>query len=109
MTAPAQAAAEQHPCPGSCGRTGTRLYPGGWRCPDHTPARLAGQPEPDTARYCAPYRCYCHRDVCGSVTGPLEPIRLTVLDRNAIASGKRRARSLEEYREAQAQVRGWPA
>ena len=93
------------PCPGSCGRTDTRPYACGWRCPEHTPARLAGQPEPDTARYCAPYRCYCHRKECASVTGPLEPITPTVVDIRAAASGKRRV-PLGEYRNAQAQVHG---
>jgi Bifunctional DNA primase/polymerase, N-terminal len=39
------------PCGGwtgesACGATPARLYPAGWRCADHTPARLAGQPEP---------------------------------------------------------------
>lgn len=58
-------------------------------------------PEPDVARYCAPYRCYCGRAVCDAVVGPVEPITQTVIDINAIKSGKRRA-SLAEYREAQA-------
>jgi hypothetical protein len=31
---------------GPCGAVPARLYPAGWRCADHTPARLAGQPEP---------------------------------------------------------------
>lgn len=26
---------------------GLRLYPSGWRCPLHTPAAIAGEPEPD--------------------------------------------------------------
>lgn len=31
-----------------CGTTETiRLFPCGWRCPLHTPAALAGEPEPD--------------------------------------------------------------
>jgi Bifunctional DNA primase/polymerase, N-terminal len=39
------------PCGGwtgnsTCGASPARLYPAGWRCADHTPARLAGQPEP---------------------------------------------------------------
>lgn len=30
-----------------CGTTtGVRLYISGWRCPEHTPAALAGRPEP---------------------------------------------------------------
>jgi hypothetical protein len=90
-------------CPGSCGRTDTRLYACGWRCPAHTPARLAGRPEPDTARYCAPLRCYCGN--CDSYDRPLEPVTVTVVDFRAVASGKRRA-PLADYRAAQAQVRG---
>jgi hypothetical protein len=36
-----------HRC--GCGSTaGVRLYISGWRCPLHTPAALAGHPEPDT-------------------------------------------------------------
>lgn len=31
-----------------CGRTDTRLYLVGHACPEHTPAALAGRPEPDT-------------------------------------------------------------
>jgi hypothetical protein len=35
-----------------CGATPARLYLPGWRCPAHTPAALAGRPEPGTARHC---------------------------------------------------------
>jgi hypothetical protein len=83
---------------GSCGRPDTRPYACGPRCPDHTPAQLLGRPEPDTARYCAPDRCYCGG--CPSAGRPLEPITRTVVDVRAVASGKRRA-SLGAYREAQ--------
>jgi len=31
---------------GTCGATPARLYLTGWRCPAHTPAALAGRPEP---------------------------------------------------------------
>ena len=31
-----------------CGATPTRFYPVGRRCADHTPAALAGKPEPDS-------------------------------------------------------------
>ena len=88
---------------GSCGETaGVRLYACGPRCPAHTPAKLAGHPEPDTARYCAPYRCYCGG--CPSYERPLEPIAATVVDIRAIASGKRRS-SPTGYRDAQADSR----
>lgn len=32
----------------SCDVRGERRYKDGWRCPRHTPARLAGRPEPPT-------------------------------------------------------------
>jgi hypothetical protein len=35
---------------GSCGAP-ARLYPAGWRCADHAPARLAGKPEPPAAHF----------------------------------------------------------
>jgi len=44
---------------GPCGATPTRLYPAGWRCPAHTPAALAGRPEPGAGRYCPPAICWC--------------------------------------------------
>jgi len=88
-----------------CGSAETRPYACGPRCPVHTPAALAGQPEPDSRRYCAPARCYCDSETCTATSGPLEPITKTVLDARAVASGKRRA-GLGEYRDAQAQVHG---
>jgi hypothetical protein len=91
-----------HAC--GCGATaGVRLSACGWRCPAHTPAALAGRPEPGSARYCAPLRCYCGG--CASYGRPLEPVLATVVDVRAVASGRRRVRSLAEYRAAQAQVR----
>ena len=97
---PGQLATTRQPCP--CGRADTRLYAEGWRCPAHTPAARAGRPEPDSARYCAPARCYCGQHP--GYQRALEPITATVVDRDAIASGRRRA-PLGAYREAQAQVR----
>jgi hypothetical protein len=44
---------------GPCGATPARLYPAGWRCTAHTPAALAGQPEPGAGRYCPPAICWC--------------------------------------------------
>ena len=44
---------------GPCGATPARLYPAGWRCPAHTPAALAGRPEPGAGRYCPPALCWC--------------------------------------------------
>jgi hypothetical protein len=53
-----------HPCGypgpgGTCGAPPARLFPGGWRCPGHTPAALAGKPEPGAGRYCPPTVCWC--------------------------------------------------
>lgn len=95
----------EHPCTyRSCGRLDTRPYQcgGRWRCPDHTPSALAGQPEPDSARYCLAI-CYCGQ--CPhSGRAPAAPIRDTVVDFRHIASGKRREPDPGRYREAQAQV-----
>ena len=44
---------------GPCGTTPARLYPAGWRCAAHTPAALAGRPEPGAGRYCPPVLCWC--------------------------------------------------
>lgn len=84
-----------------CGSADVALYAAGYRCPQHTPAALAGRPEPGQGRYCAPYRCYCGS--CPSWHRPLEPVTPTVIDARAIASGKRRS-SLTTYRNAQAQL-----
>ena len=42
-----------------CQATPARLYPAGWRCAQHTPAAIAGQPEPGASRYCPPAICWC--------------------------------------------------
>ena len=82
-----------------CGSADTRLYACGYRCPSHTPAALAGQPEPDSKRYCAPSRCHCGG--CPSWT-PDSAYRIgdTILDVKAVVSGKRRS-NLAQYRSAQ--------
>ena len=59
MTSP-----EDRPCgwygpDGTCGATPARLYLTGLRCATHTPAALAGQPEPGAGRYCPPGLCWC--------------------------------------------------
>jgi hypothetical protein len=90
---------------GSCGNPVARLYACGLRCAGHTPARLAGKPEPDTGRYCAPNRCYC--GTCPSWTErPVytDNLQRTTVDARAVASGKRRS-SPAGYRSAQATVR----
>jgi len=77
---------------------GVHLYACGYRCPTHTPARLAGKPEPDSAAYCAPLRCYC--GTCPSWRPDTSDfVGATVLDIRAVASGKRRS-SEAGYRSA---------
>lgn len=96
-----------HPCVPSCPRTDTRPYAEGWRCADHTPAARAGQPEPDATRYCAPGRCYCNQPGCParrSYGRGLDPIRDTIIDFRAAASGRRRS-SPGQLEEARKQVR----
>lgn len=97
-----RAATVQQPCT-YCGRTDTRPYAAGgrWRCPDHTPAKLAGGPEPDSKRYCL-LICYCGQ--CPHRRPPvLAPNRPTIIDLRNVASGKSRAGvTLAGYREAQA-------
>ncbi len=44
---------------GTCGAAGARLFLPGWRCPAHTPAALAGLPEPGQGRYRPPNACWC--------------------------------------------------
>jgi hypothetical protein len=60
VTAPQDRPCNGHYDPdGPCTATPTRLYPAGWRCPAHTPAALAGKPEPGGGRYCPPGICWC--------------------------------------------------
>ena len=92
---------------GKCDRTdNVHPYVQGLRCPDHTPSKLAGLPEPDSARYCLAI-CYCgtcpHRRA-----RPLAPITDNVVDFRAVASGKRRS-SPAAYREAQTRTQGGAA
>jgi hypothetical protein len=86
-----------------CGPAETRPYACGPRCRAHTPAALAGRPEPGTRRYCAPARCYCGS--CPSWTPDASYFPGdTVVDIEAVRSGKRRS-SLTQYRNAQANSR----
>lgn len=43
----------------SCGAVPVHLYIVGWRCPEHTPAALAGLPEPGCGPECGPATCRC--------------------------------------------------
>lgn len=84
------AGAEGHVCGSG---EGVRLYGTGLRCPAHTPAALAGRPEPQSGP-----------GLPAGAWTTLTPISATVIDQRAIASGKRRS-SPAAYREAQAAVR----
>lgn len=91
---------------GTCGATeGVRLYLPGPRCPDHTPARLAGRPEanPDPALSLTGLRdaWYAARGLAAPQA--FTPSGETVVDQRAIASGKRRS-SPGRYRQAQQAV-----
>jgi hypothetical protein len=73
MTAPTPAA---RPCNyytngATCEATPTQLYLPGPRCPAHTPAALAGQPEPGQGRYCPPAICWC--GTCPQRCSPAAP------------------------------------
>jgi hypothetical protein len=56
---PADRPCSHHGPAGHCGATPARLYLPGWRCAAHTPAALAGRPEPGATRYCPPAACNC--------------------------------------------------
>lgn len=71
-----------------------RFYVVGYRCDRHSPAALAGQPEPQPGPGWP----------AGAWTTPTPDAFAHVIDDRAIASGKRRS-SPEEYRAAQAAVR----
>jgi hypothetical protein len=71
----------------------TRLYPCGWRCDNHAPWALAGQPEPQAGPGW-PSRAW-------TTPSPINDSR--VHDQRAIASGKRRSNP-QAYRAAQAAV-----
>lgn len=92
------------PCTfGTCGQR-ARPYAEGPRCDRHAPWARAGRPDPGSGRYCLAI-CYCKGQCRGQRPAPLAPITATVLDLDAIRTGKRRARSEQEYRAAQAQPR----
>lgn len=102
-----------HPCDhytqtsGHCGTPTTRRYLTGWRCPTHTPAKLAGHPEtrPDPAR-----TLYGLRAAAGATPGGYTPAGQTLVDQRAVASGKRRS-TPQDFRAAQDAVnpKGTPA
>lgn len=76
-----------------CGRDDetVRPYLVGWRCPECTPAAMAGKPEPGAGACPLPRRVHT-------------PATETVIDQRAVATGKRRS-SVTRYREAQEATR----
>ena len=105
-----RAATEQQSCTygfGKCDRTDTRAYAvgGRWRCAEHSPSALAGQPEPDRDRYCLAI-CYCKQPDCAAdKRQPLAPTTDNIIDFRHKASGKRRS-SPAAFREARDRTRG---
>lgn len=71
-----------------------RLYPRGWCCDRHTPAAVAGRPEPPPGPGWP----------AGAWTTPTPQAVARLLDERAIASGKRRS-TPGAYRAAQAATR----
>lgn len=75
-----------------CGGSPAQRYVNTNACAIHTPAALAGEPEPGADRYCPPKRCWC-----GGCPWwrPYNAYAATAdswtTDARAIASGKRRA------------------
>lgn len=86
------------PCPGRA----TAGYLTGLRCPDHTPAAIAGRPEttPDPARTLEGIR----KAHGANPEVPMTPAGGTLVDARAIASGKRRSNP-QDYRAAQERTR----
>ncbi|MER7500482.1 hypothetical protein AB0L05_27870 [Nonomuraea pusilla] len=77
-----------------CGDPDARLYITGWRCEAHTPAALAGHPEPGDTAYCPPARCLCGGCPSWAPAAARAYASLAdswVTDARHIASGKRRA------------------
>lgn len=85
-----------------CLEAPTRSFPGGHRCPAHTPSALEGKPEPGRHASCPPARCYCGRPECPAFPTFNRGAYLdgeTVVDFRAKASGKRRS-SVQDFRAA---------
>lgn len=73
---------------------GTALFACGWRCTAHSPAAMAGRPEPPPGPGWP----------AGAWTTPSPLSTSALIDNRAVASGKRRS-SLAHYRAAQAAAR----
>ena len=76
---------------GYCGADAPHTYLTGWRCPEHTPARLAGRPEQSGG------------DQRKERTPPAPMSASTLMDDRAVRSGKRRS-SPARYQEAKGRV-----
>jgi hypothetical protein len=102
---------------GTCGATPARPFSPGWRCPAHTPAALAGKPEPGAGRYCPPALCWCghcprpcspahpcHDPACRACYPKLEPVPpARPEDQDSAPSGLTIAAAAPGYMRA-----GWP-
>lgn len=107
---PTATTSHEHPCDhhtetsGACGTKTSRRYLTGWRCPEHTPAHLAGHPEtqPDPTRTLAGLR-----QAAGLTPGGYTPAGQTIVDARAVASGKRRSNPTN-YRAAQTETGARP-
>ena len=76
-----------------CGATPATRHANWWACVDHTPAALAGQPEPPQGTGPLP----------GAWTTPTPQSASALVDNRAIASGKRRS-TPTDYQAAKAAV-----
>jgi hypothetical protein len=76
-----------------CGATPARFYATGWCCPLHTPAAIAGHPEPPEGAGPLP----------GAWTTLTPQAASALVDHRAIASGKRRSNPTD-YQAARAAV-----
>jgi len=65
-----------------------RLFAGGYRCPQHTPARIADVPEPGAGVYCPPRICWCGQCPWAADVVAAPPSR-TAIDTRHELSGKR--------------------
>jgi hypothetical protein len=68
-----------------CGATEAKLYPSGYRCAKHTPAAIAGRPEPPDMSTVPPR--WIRPD--GTVVPPPPLSTSWVHDRRAVESGRR--------------------
>lgn len=82
---------------------GVRLYATGARCPAHTPAAIAGRPEPGEGTYCPPRICWDGTCAWAGAPVPTTPSH-TLIDDAHVVSGKRSA-TFNELRAARLNTR----